>query len=124
MSSVERAQHSPRQIHKISISDQEGAYAGLPRYTSGDDDDLRTSESLLEAIAWGQESGDFGRGVDVREIGSDTRGVDDIEEPELSTDIGISAICTNAIGGDSEGAYLSDEGAGFEEKGQWLADST
>ena len=56
-------------------------------------------ERLLQAVVGGQEAVDAGDGGDVREVGSDAGGVDDIVEAEVV-----------------------DEGAGLEEEGEGLWD--
>ena len=60
-----------------------GTHSGLPGDTSGDDNDVSTSESLLETVIGREVAHDLcGRG-DVREIGSNSGGVDDIVERKL-----------------------------------------
>jgi hypothetical protein len=58
-------------------------YPRLAGNTSGDDNNVRALESLKETIVGLEEALNLGRGRDVREIGGDTRGVDDIEETQL-----------------------------------------
>lgn len=60
-----------------------GTHPGLPGDTSGNDNDVSTSKSLLETIVRREEACDLGRGGDVGKIGSDTRCVDDIIEAQL-----------------------------------------
>lgn len=58
-------------------------HARLPGNTSRDDNNIGASKSVLQAVILGQVTGDFSDGGDVREIGSDTGGVDDIVESKL-----------------------------------------
>ena len=51
----------------------------FPRHTSGDNDDLSAREGLLETIIGGEVPLDFGGSGDMREVGGDAGGVDDIE---------------------------------------------
>lgn len=47
------------------------SHTWLSRNTSRDDDDVTALKSLLSSVVGGQETGDLGRGRDVREVGSD-----------------------------------------------------
>ncbi len=62
---------------------REITYSRFPWYTSRNDDDISASQSLLQAVIRGQVSLNFGRGGDMRKVGSDTGGVDNIEKPKL-----------------------------------------
>lgn len=44
-------------------------HTGLPGNTSGNDNDISTLEGLLSSIVGREETGDLGRGSDVRQIG-------------------------------------------------------
>lgn len=55
----------------------------LPGNTSGDHDNVSTSQCLLQTIVSRQVTLDFSRGRDVRKICSNSRGVDNIIEAEL-----------------------------------------
>lgn len=68
-------------------------YARLPGNTRGDDDNLCASKGLLEAIIGGQVTDHLGGGRDVRQIGSNTGSVDDIEEAQLQSAC-VSMLCT------------------------------
>jgi len=58
-------------------------HARLAGNTGGDDDDVGILEGSLGALVGGQEAAHFRVGRDVRQIGRDTGGVDDIVEREL-----------------------------------------
>jgi hypothetical protein len=53
--------------HKEVVS----GHPGLPRDTSGDDDDVSALESALGAVVRREETGDLGGGRNVREIRGD-----------------------------------------------------
>lgn len=70
-------------------------HSGLSWHTSRDNDNISASQSLLETIIRGEVSLDLcGRG-DVGQVRSDTRGVDDIEEAELSATTAQSALASS-----------------------------
>lgn len=90
----------------------------LARYTSWDHDYVCAGESLLETVIGREVAHDFcGRG-DVREIGSDSGGVDDIVERKLRAE--LSYACSS-LPMDTD---LLHERVGLEEKGERLADPT
>lgn len=69
--------------------------------TGGDDNDVSAGESLLHAIILGEVASNLCGSGDVRDIGSNTGGVDNIVEGELR-----------------------DERRGLEEEGERLSDTT
>lgn len=69
--------------------------------TGRDDNDVSARESLLHAIVLGKVASDLCGSGNVRDIGSNTRGVDNIVEGELR-----------------------DERGGLEEEGERLSDTT
>jgi hypothetical protein len=50
-------------------------HAGLAGDTSGDDDNVGTGKGLLGTVVGGEEAGNLGGGVDVREVGSNLDGM-------------------------------------------------
>ena len=58
-------------------------YSWFPRYTGGDNNDIGTSQGLLETVIGGQVTSNLGGSGDVGEIGGDTGGVDNIEKAQL-----------------------------------------
>ena len=63
-------------------------------HTSGDDDNVSTPKSFGETIIRREVALDFGRSGDMREVGGNTRGVDDIIEAELSD---VQILCGSAM---------------------------
>ena len=61
----------------------DGTHSWLARHASGDYDDIGTLEDLRKTFIWGKIAFDLGGRCDVREVGSDTRCIDDIKEAEL-----------------------------------------
>ena len=70
-------------------------HSGLSWHTSGDNDNISTSQGLLETIIRGEVSLDLCGGGDVGQVRSDTRGVDDIEETELNATTAPSALASS-----------------------------
>ena len=62
---------------------KQATHSGLPWYTSRDDDDVSTLQGLCKTIIGRQVSLNLGWGRDMGEIGSNSRGVDDIVETKL-----------------------------------------
>jgi hypothetical protein len=59
-------------------------YIRFPWDASRNQNDVGTLENLLESVVRGQVTFDFGRCSDVREIGSHTRSVNNIVQPQLN----------------------------------------
>jgi hypothetical protein len=85
----------------VDLEEVVTGHAGLAGNTSGDDDNVGTGKGLLGTVVGGEEALNGSGGVDVREVGSNTLGVDDIVERELS-----------------------DRGVELEEERERLADTT
>lgn len=104
------------------------SHAGLAWDASGDDDDVGASEGLLEAVIRGEVARDFRGGRNVRDIGRDTGGVDDIEQAELSqlkhASVWAGWEIVDRAQSRGEGAYLGDERVQLEEEGEGLANAT
>jgi len=60
-----------------------GTHSWFSGHTSGDDDNVSTPESFGETTIWREVALDLGRSGDMREVGGNTRCVDDIIQTEL-----------------------------------------
>jgi len=85
----------------INLEQVISCHTGFPWYTSRDHNNVGTSEDLLEPIVRGQIPFDFGGCSDMRQIGGNARGINDIEQ-----------------------AKLRDHWVAFEQQRQWLANTT
>ena len=80
---------SSRRIVRISNTrSYRKTYSRLSWNTSRDHNNFSTLERLLQTAIRGKVTLDFGGGRDVRKIGSNSRGVDNIKETKLYADEG------------------------------------
>jgi hypothetical protein len=67
----------------------DGTHSWFARHASGDNDNVSPLQSLGKTVIWRQVALNFGRSCDVREVGGNARGVDNIKETELE-DVRVS----------------------------------
>ena len=67
---------------RVDLEQVVAGHAGLARDTRGDDDDVTPFQRLVELVG-SRVPGDDGLGVDVGEVGGDSRGAGDVVEGQL-----------------------------------------
>jgi hypothetical protein len=77
------AKMDQRLEHDVNPMRSSPSHARLSRDAGGDDNDVSTNESLLKTVIGGKISSHLSGSSNVRDIGRDTRSVDDIVQPQL-----------------------------------------
>jgi hypothetical protein len=98
-----------------------GTHPWFSGHASGDDDNVCTPKSLGKTVIWREVALDLGRSGDMREVGGNTRCVDDIIQAKLKEDQILVVLRCHVTLGCSD---LGNQGVCLEEKGQRLANST